>query len=154
MPKSSRIPGPASSPEIERRQRERGVNGASIETVPPKTRRRYSASEKLRIVTAADAALASGDPGAVGPVLREEGIYSSHLAAWRKQLRANGAKGLEARKPGRKPKLDAKDRELLAASKEIAKLRRKLEIANGLIELQEEAHAILGIVLPEFDEES
>ena len=112
------------------------MNGASVETVPPKTRRRYSAAEKLRIVTAADAALASGEPGAVGTLLRREGIYSSHLAAWRKQLRANGTKGLEARKPGRKPKLDAKDRQLLAANKELAKLRRQLEVANAVIDLQ------------------
>lgn len=130
------------------------MNGASVETVPTKSRRRYSASEKLRIVKAADAALVSGEPGAVGALLRREGIYSSHLAAWRKQLRSNGTKGLEARKPGRKPKLDAKDRQLLAANKELAKLRRKLEIANGLIDLQKKAHAILGIALPEHDEES
>lgn len=130
------------------------MNGASIETVPPRTRRRYSASEKLRILTAADAALASGERGALGGLLRKEGIYSSHLATWRKQLRSSGAKGLEARKPGRKPKLDEKDRQLLAANKELAKLRRKLQIAHGLIDLQKKAHALLGIALPEHDEES
>jgi hypothetical protein len=31
-----------------------------------------------------------------------------------RQLAANGAAGLEARKPGRKPKLDAKDKQLVA----------------------------------------
>lgn len=155
VPKSSPIPSPEGPPEATRQQRDRGVNGASLETVPKsKTRRRYSASEKLRIVTAADAALASGEPGAVGAVLRKEGIYSSHLASWRKQLRANGTKGLEARKPGRKPKLDAKDRQLVSANKEIAKLRRQLEVANAVIDLQKKAHAILGIALPELDEQS
>lgn len=154
VPKSSPIPVPENSSEIERRQRERGVNGASNETIPTRRRRQYSAAEKLRIVTAADAAVASGEPGAVGALLRKEGIYSSHLVAWRKQLRANGTAGFEARKPGRKPKLDAKDLELVAANKELAKLRRKLEIAHGLIELQKKAHAILGIALPDLDEES
>lgn len=72
---------------------------------------------------------------------------------WRKQLRASGTKGLEARKPGRKPKLDAKDLQLLAANKELAKLRRQLEIANSLIELQKKAHAILGLALPQLDED-
>lgn len=154
VPKSSPIPGRESPPDAARQQRARGVNGASVETSPPKTRRRYSAAEKLRIVTAAEAALASGEPGAVGALLRREGIYSSHLASWRKQLRSNGTKGLEARKPGRKPKLDAKDRQLLATNKELAKLRRQLEVAHAVIDLQKKAHAILGIALPELDEQS
>lgn len=105
-------------------------------------------------MNAADAAIASGERGAVGALLRKEGIYSSHLWAWRKQLRSNGAVGLEARKPGRKPKLDAKDRELVAANKELAKLRRQLEIANALIELQKKAHVVLSLALPELDEQS
>lgn len=154
VPKSSPIPGRESPPQAARQERDRALNGASVETVPRKTRRRYSAAEKLRIVAAADAALASGEPGAVGALLRREGIYSSHLVNWRKQLRAGGTNGLEARTPGRKPKLDAKDRQLLAANKELAKLRRQLEVANAVIDLQKKAHAILGIALPELDEQS
>lgn len=154
MPKPSPVPGRESSPEAERQQRDRGVSGASVETVPPKIRRQFSAAEKLRVIKAADAALASGVRGALEALLRKEGIYSSHLSSWRKQFGANGAVGLEARKPGRKPKLDKKDQELLAAHKEIAKLQRKLEIANSLIELQKKAHAILGLALPQLDEES
>lgn len=154
VPKSSPIPGRESPPEAARQQRDRGASGASVETVPTKTRRRYSAAEKLRIVEAADAALAGGEPGAVGALLRKEGIYSSHLATWRKQLRANGTNGLEARKPGRTPKLDAKDRQLLEMNKELAKVRRQLEVANAVIELQKKAHAILGIALPELGEKS
>jgi transposase-like protein len=86
--------------------------------------------------------------------MRREGIYSSHLSAWRQQLRARGAAGLTSRKPGRKPKLDEKDRRLLAAMKENAALKRKLSIANALIGLQKKAHEVLGIALPDFDEAS
>ncbi len=57
-------------------------------------------------------------------------------------------------KPGRKPKLDDKDRPLLAMTKELAVVKRKLLIANGLVALQKKAPEILGIALPEFDEES
>jgi transposase-like protein len=81
-------------------------------------------------------------------------IYSSHLSSWRQQLGARGAAGLTAQKPGRKPKLDEKDRELLAMTKENAALKRKLQIADGLLALQKKAHEILGIALPELDEES
>jgi transposase len=154
VPKSSPVPGRTSSPETERQQRERGASGASTESVPRKTRRRFSASEKLRLVNAADAAVASGVRGALEALLRKEGIYSSHLTTWRRQLAANGAAGLEARKPGRKPKLDPKDRALLASQKEVAALKRKLEVANALIELQKKAHAVLGLALPELDEQS
>ena len=115
------------------------MSGASVESVPPKKRRQFSAAEKLRLVKAADAALASGERGALEALLRKEGIYSSHLATWRKQFGAHGAAGLEARKPGRKPKLDAKDRQLLAAQKEVAALKRKLKVANALIALQKKA---------------
>jgi len=130
------------------------VSGAALEVVLPKKRKKYSASEKLRIVKAAAAAVASGERGALQALLRREGVYSSHLAAWRQQLAAQGAVDLMPRKPGRKPKLDAKDRQLLAVTKENAALKRKLEVASALIELQKKAHAVLGLALPQFDEES
>ncbi len=128
------------------------MNGAALEVVLPKKRRKFSATEKLRIVKAADAAVASGERGAIEALLRREGIYSSHLSAWRQQLAARGAAGLAAQKPGRKPKLDETGRQLLAATKELAVLKRKLLIANAVIELQKKAHVVLGIALPEFDE--
>jgi hypothetical protein len=52
------------------------------------------------------------------------------------QVAAGGEAGLVARTPGRKPKLDAKARELLAVTKENEALKRKLRIANALIDLQ------------------
>jgi transposase-like protein len=125
-----------------------------VESTPPKRRRRFTASEKLRLLKAAEAALATGERGALEALLRREGLYSSHLSAWRQQLGALGAAGLAPQKPGRKPKLDEKDRQLLAMAKENAVLKRKLQIANGLIALQKKAHEILGIALPEFDEEN
>jgi transposase-like protein len=157
VPKPSAVSGPEiSSRESEPAEREPGLSGASLEVVPAKKRRRkkYSASEKLRIVKAAEAAVASGERGALEALMRREGIYSSHLSAWRQQLAARGSAGLASQKPGRKPKLDEKDRQLLAVTKENAALKRKLLIANALIELQKKAHAVLGLALPELDEES
>ena len=128
------------------------MSGAAVESVAPRKRRQYSAAEKLRIVEAADAALASGERGALEALLRREGIYSSHLSAWRQQLGARGTEGLTPRKPGRKPKLDDKDRLLVAVTKENEELKRKLRIANALIDLQKKAHEVLGIALPNGDE--
>ena len=87
-------------------------------------------------------------------MLREEGIYSSHLSAWRGQLGESGKAGLEARKPGRKPKMSAQDRAYADLVKRNAQLERKLHIANVLIDLQKKAHELLGIALPKSDDES
>lgn len=156
MPKPFHVPGPELSPGDEVREHDNasGLTGASLESVPKKRRKRYSASEKLRIVKAANAAVASGKRGALEELLRREGIYSSHLSAWREQLGTRGEAGLAPQKPGRKPKLDEKDRKVLALEKENAKLRRKLQVADAVIGLQKKAHEVLGIALPEYDEES
>jgi transposase-like protein len=143
-----------SAAQSDDKQRELGESGASVESVPRKTRRRFAASEKLRLLKAADAAIASGVRGALEEMLRKEGIYSSHLSAWRQQFGARGAAGLSPQKPGRKAKLDDKDRRLLALEKENAKLKRKLRVADAVIGLQKKAHEVLGIALPEIDEES
>jgi len=94
------------------------------------------------------------DFGALQALLRKEGIYSSHLSVWRQQLGAHGKSGLSPQKPGRKPKLDDKDRQLLAVLKENAKLKRKLHVANAVIDLQKKAHEVLGLALPVLDEEN
>lgn len=114
----------------------------------------FTAAEKLRIVKKADACVASGKHGAVEAMLREEGLYSSALSTWRAQFSAQGAGGLEPRKVGRKPKLDAKDRRNAELLRRNAVLERKLHVAEAIIALQKKAHEILGIVLPETDGES
>ncbi|WP_437931196.1 transposase [Sorangium sp. So ce291] len=70
----------------------------------PGKRRKFSAAEKLRIVREAAACTQRGD---IEPLPRREGIYSSLLTAWRKQLALHGSEALPRRKPGRKPKQDA-----------------------------------------------
>ena len=124
------------------------------EAVQPGTRRRFTASEKLRLVRAAEAAVASGERGALEALLRKEGIYSSHLSSWRHQFAVGGEVGLIARTPGRKPKLDAKARELLAVTKENEALKHRLRIASALIDLQKKAHELLGLALPAPSEEA
>ena len=152
MPKPSRVPDREASPESERRQSR--VSGATLETVPKRTRRVFSAADKLRIVKEADACLTSGKRGDLEALLRREGIYSSLLSSWRAQLGAQGAAGLATRKPGRKPRLTEAERRNLELTKRNAELERKLHIANVLIALQKKAHEVLGIALPESDGDS
>jgi transposase len=117
----------------------------SVETRPkPGKRRSFTAAEKLRILREAAACTRRGD---IEALLRREGIYSSHLAAWRKQLALHGSDALAGRKPGRKPKLDAKDRRIAELEKRAARLEAKLSLAEKLIDLQKKVSAILGINL-------
>jgi len=155
VPKPTQVPDREVVPAAdERKQREPSVNDASQESVAPKLRRQFTASEKLRLVKKADVALASGKRGALEALLRKEAIYSSQLSTWREQLGTNGEAGLTSRKPGRKPKLGAADRALLAATKQNETLERKLRVANALIALQKKMHELLGLTLPELPEEN
>lgn len=122
------------------------ASGASVESVPTSGRRRtYTAAEKLRIVRAAAACTKRGE---VEALLRREGIYSSLLTAWRKQLALRGSDGLAARTPGRKPKLDAKDRRIVELEKRGARLEARLVLAEKLIALQKKAAELLDIKFP------
>ena len=155
VPKPSRVSERRTPPKEARKDAPvygEPVRSGSQETVPPGTRRRFTASEKQRLINAADAALASGERGALEALLRKEGIYSSHLHVWRKQLGAEGSDGLTPRTPGRKAKLDSKDRQLLAVTKENETLKHKLRVANALLELQKKARALLDLAIPEDEE--
>lgn len=121
------------------------ASGSTVEIKPKRRNRRsFSAAEKLRIVRAAAAATERGE---VEALLRREGIYSSHLAAWRKQLALHGSEALAAHKPGRKPKMDAKDRRIAELEKRATRLEAKLSLAEKLIDLQKKVSVILGINL-------
>jgi transposase-like protein len=105
-------------------------------------RRRFSAQYKARIVAEAD----SGARGEIGALLRREGLYASHLTAWRKQLRAHGVDGLAARKRGPAPKAKKSAREI-ELERKAARLEKKLAKAEAIIAFQKKVHELLGIPL-------
>jgi len=108
-------------------------------------RRRFSAEDKERILREADACTKRGE---LGELLRREGIYSSHLSAWRAARAEQGRAGLRPKAPGPKPSKDAKDRRIEELEKRNVKLEKELRISKALIELQKKAHEILGLALP------
>jgi transposase len=125
-------------------------SGVAVEVEPkPGRRRSFTAAEKLRIVRQAAACTQRGE---VEALLRREGIYSSLLSAWRKQIDLHGTEALAGRKPGRKPKQDAKDLRIAELEKRAAKLEAKLSLAGKLLDLQKKAAFILGIDLATDDE--
>ena len=109
-------------------------------------RRRFAAEYKLRILREADACT---EPGQLGALLRREGLYSSHLTAWRKQRDEGTLAALTPKRRGRKANPDAPviaENERL--KRENQRLAAKLRQAETIIEVQKKLSEILGIPLP------
>ena len=125
----------------------RGPVGApDPEVAEQAKRRRFTAEYKLRILREADACKRDGDLGAL---LRREGLYSSHLSTWRRQRDAIAKAGLKARKRG--PKAKAVDPRVKQLERENARLKRRLEEAETIIEFQKKLSKLLGIPLKPLD---
>jgi len=123
------------------------------EVIARPRRRSFTAEYRRSILEQADAA---HDAGAVGLLLRREGLYSSHLATWRRQRKQGGIDALTPKKRGPKvvvSPLVKENRELLAAN---ARLTKKLKNAELIIEVQKKVAALLGNPIPniQIDEEN
>ncbi len=108
-------------------------------------RRQFTAEYRLRILEEADRCT---EPGGVGQLLRREGLYSSHLTAWRKARRNGALRGLASKKRGAKPKarnpLEPKVRQLEA---EVTRLKGELHKAHTILDVQEKVAGLLGFSL-------
>jgi transposase len=114
------------------------------EVVAKARRRKFTAKYKLAILEEADRA---ADPGAIGALLRREGLYSSHLVDWRR-LRQAGALGALSKKRGRKPTRNPLAEENCRLNAELVKVKKKLQQAEIIIDVQKKVSALLGIALP------
>jgi transposase len=124
-----------------------GAPDPAVEAKP--MRRRFTAAYKLRILREVERAK---EPGEIGAILRREGLYSSHLVTWRRERDRVAQAGLAARKRG--PQAKVEDPRLKQLERENAKLRRRNEQLETLVEIQKKASELLGIPLngPERDE--
>ena len=122
----------------------RTLDGAEIEVTAKATRRRFTGEYKRRVVREADACKT---PGAVGALLRREGLYSSHLATWR-AARDRGELAGPARKRGPMPRVvDPRDTRIVELEREIARWQTRAERAEALVEVQKKVAALLGTPL-------
>src|SRR4051794_34499168 len=92
------------------------------ELVEKAKRRRFTAEYKLRILRETDAC---SRPGEIGALLRREGLYTSHLTAWRKQREAGALEALD--RPRGRPKGDGRQ-------SQVAALRARAERAEAELE--------------------
>ena len=106
--------------------------------VPEKAvRRKFTAAYKLRILKEADSCTGHGE---IGALLRREGLYSSSLTSWRRQVN----QGLIPKKRGLvTQKADPHIRRTIELERENARLTHKLKQAELIIEVQKKVACLL-----------
>jgi transposase-like protein len=115
------------------------------EVVAKAQRRRFTAEYKRRIVREAERCTTAG---AIGALLRREGLYSSSLSSWRKARDRGEVEGLTPRKRGPKAEPpDPRDKRLAEQAREIDKWRKRAERAEALVEVQKKLALLLGTTL-------
>ena len=119
--------------------------------VPAKAaRRRFTADFKLRILKLADACT---EPGSLGALLRQEGLYSTNLATWRRQRDEGTLSALTPKKRGRKG--NGREPLLLENTKlrkENERLTMRLRHAELIIDVQKKVSQMLGVPLTPTEE--
>ena len=108
----------------------RGGSPPDPEVTERSRRRRFTAHYKLRILEEADRCA----PGGQGALLRREGLYASHLTAWRKQRQRGGLEALTGKR-GRQARHTPEQREIARLEKDNAALRRELENKDLIVEV-------------------
>ena len=106
--------------------------------VPEKTvRRKFTAAYKLRILKEAESCT---EQGQIGALLRREGLYSSSLTSWRRQVN----QGLIPKKRGPvTQKADPLIRRIAELERENEKLTHKLKQAELIIDVQKKVAELL-----------
>jgi transposase len=108
-------------------------------TLEKRTRRKFSADYKLRIITEADGC----KHGELGTLLRRENLYSNQLAEWRGEYAEHEFEGLQKSLPGPATAKTPEQRQIAQLNKEKEVLTHQLEIANDCLELQKKALSML-----------
>jgi transposase-like protein len=118
------------------------VVAEDVQVAAKPRRRTYTAEYKRRILKEADACTA---PGAVGALLRREGLYTSHLVVWRRARRRGELAALAPKRRGRKPTpVDPRDRKIAELQRQLVQMTGRAERAEALVELQKKLAALLG----------
>ena len=117
------------------------VVAEDVQVAAKPRRRTYTAEYKRRILKEADACTT---PGAVGALLRREGLYSSHLVVWRRARGRGELAALAPRQRGRKPTpVDPRDRKITELERQLAAMTGRAERAEALVDAQKNLAALL-----------
>jgi len=117
-----------------------------VEVVAKASRRRFTAECKRQILREADACT---EPGAIGALLRREGLYSSHLTTWRAQRERGELAGLTPKKRGPAPKpQNPLAGKVAALERALSREKARADRAEALVDLQKKVAALLETPLP------
>jgi transposase len=105
-------------------------------------RRTFTAEYKLAILEEYEQ-LPAGAPER-GALLRREGLYTSHIAEWRRQRDAAALEGLSPKT--RRPKKSAEQVELERLRRRNAQLEKDLEKTRLALDITGKAHALLELL--------
>ena len=105
-------------------------------------RRTFTAAYKARILQEYDQLETGRERGAL---LRREGLYSSHIADWRKSRDTGAASALDT-KPAGRPSRSAEAVEIERLRKENEKLTAELTRTKAALEVVGKAHALLELL--------
>jgi transposase-like protein len=143
-------------PEGERSEPGGGGGSGALRRPDPEVssrakRRRFTAEYKARIVREAEACTEFGQ---ISALLRREGLYSSTLSKWRQSMRYGAMAGLD-KKRGRTKDPDTELRQQVRQlERENARLKRQLQQAAMVIEVQKKVSEILKLPLePESEDD-
>ncbi len=121
---------------------EMAVTPGDVQVVAKPQRRSFTAEYKRRILKEADACTT---PGAIGALLRREGLYSSHLVEWRRARARGELAALTPKKRGRKPTpVDPRDRKIAELERQLTHMAGRAERAEALVEAHKNLAALLG----------
>jgi transposase len=108
-----------------------------------KSRRYLTSKYKLGILKEAEAC--KGKPGELGALLRREGLYTSHLSAWRRERDEGRLSTSSETQRGPKPALSDLEAEILELKQENEKLKTERDQALKLIEAQKKIAEIFAV---------
>ena len=119
---------------------EKALPAAEVEVVVRAMRRRFTVEYKRKILHEADGCKT---PGAVGALLRREGLYSSHLTT-RRAARDRGELAGAPKKRVPIPQVpDPRDKKIAELALEAVRWRRRAERAEALVEVQKKLSVLL-----------
>jgi transposase-like protein len=107
------------------------------EVVEKAARRRFTAEYKRRIALEAEQCV---QPGEIGALLRREGLYSSVVARWRRQLREEPL--ASSKKSNKNGKLTPAQK-LARLERENQRLKEKLRQAELIIDVQKKVSEMM-----------
>lgn len=112
------------------------------EVIEKASRRRFTAEYKRRIAIEAEACT---QPGEMGALLRREGLYSSVVQRWRRQLREESLSSSKKSSSAPSPAQPAAGKEITSLKRENERLKERLRQAELIIDVQKKVSEMMQI---------